>query len=182
MRRDLRERQQRLGLTTILVTHDQEEANTMCDRIAVMDGGVVQQIGLPSELYEKPNILFIANFLGAANILSGTVSGTGEHRVFSTGNINMPVRTSRDVATASSLRFRPQDISIVTAADQADGLRLDGDVIFREFLGSNVRYSIRANATTILVDVPFHSGDKLFNTGERLSLVVPPSALHWVTN
>jgi iron(III) transport system ATP-binding protein len=69
VRRELRALQQRLGLTTIFVTHDQEEANTICDRIAVMDAGIVRQVGTPMELYERPANLFVAGFLGSANIL-----------------------------------------------------------------------------------------------------------------
>jgi iron(III) transport system ATP-binding protein len=77
VRRELRDLQQRLGITTIFVTHDQEEANTICDRIAVMSDGVVQQVGAPMEIYEKPANLFVAGFLGAANIVAGRVSGGG---------------------------------------------------------------------------------------------------------
>ena len=79
VRRELRELQQRLGLTTIFVTHDQEEANAICDRIAVMNEGVVQQVGTPMELYERPANLFVANFLGAANILRRQGSGRTAH-------------------------------------------------------------------------------------------------------
>ena len=82
LRRELRELQQRLGLTTIFVTHDQEEANAICDRIAIMKDGVVQQVGAPMELYEKPANLFVAHFLGAANILSGVFEGSGSSRRF----------------------------------------------------------------------------------------------------
>ena len=73
VRRELRALQQRLGITFIFVTHDQEEANTICDRIAVMEAGVIQQIGTPMELYERPANLFVANFLGTANIFEGRV-------------------------------------------------------------------------------------------------------------
>ena len=76
VRRDLRELQQRLGLTTIFVTHDQEEANTICDRIAVMEAGVIRQVGTPMELYERPANLFVASFLGSANILDGGAGAT----------------------------------------------------------------------------------------------------------
>ncbi|MFJ5369362.1 ABC transporter ATP-binding protein, partial [Bosea sp. CER48] len=82
VRRELRDMQQRLGLTTIFVTHDQEEANTICDRIAVMNNGVVQQVGTPMELYERPANLFVAGFLGTANILAGQVQGSGSARWF----------------------------------------------------------------------------------------------------
>ena len=82
VRRELRELQQRLGLTTIFVTHDQEEANTICDRIAVMDDGVMQQVGTPMELYDRPANLFVANFLGTANILEGRVTVTARTKMF----------------------------------------------------------------------------------------------------
>ncbi|HEY8564603.1 MAG TPA: ABC transporter ATP-binding protein, partial [Beijerinckiaceae bacterium] len=84
VRRELRELQQRLGITTIFVTHDQEEANTICDRIAVMSDGVVQQVGTPLELYDRPANLFVAGFLGAANILHGRVLGAGADSRFET--------------------------------------------------------------------------------------------------
>ena len=67
----------RAKLTTIFVTHDQEEANTTSDRMAVLDEGVIQQVGAPVELYDKPSNLFVANFLGTANVLQGKMSGEG---------------------------------------------------------------------------------------------------------
>ena len=72
MRRELLRLQRQLGLTTIFVTHDQEEANTTSDRRAVLDGGVIQQVGTPQELYDQPSNLFVANLLGIANILWGS--------------------------------------------------------------------------------------------------------------
>ena len=74
MRREIRDLQKELKLTTIFVTHDQEEANTTSDRMAVLDDGVIQQVGAPVELYDKPCNLFVANFLGTANVLQGTMS------------------------------------------------------------------------------------------------------------
>jgi iron(III) transport system ATP-binding protein len=82
VRRELRDLQQRLGLTSIFVTHDQEEANTICDRIAVINEGVVQQVGTPMEIYERPANLFVAGFLGTANILEGRVIGRFSARRF----------------------------------------------------------------------------------------------------
>ena len=93
VRRELRALQQRLGLTTIFVTHDQEEANTICDRIAVMNAGVIQQVGTPMELYERPANLFVASFLGSANILDGR-------------------RAASSVPAGQQLVFRPQHASL----------------------------------------------------------------------
>ncbi|WP_332695075.1 ABC transporter ATP-binding protein, partial [Bosea sp. (in: a-proteobacteria)] len=98
VRRELRDLQQRLGLTTIFVTHDQEEANTICDRIAVMSDGVVQQVGTPMALYERPANLFVANFLGTANILEGRVKSAGAARSFEIeGGFTLPVPADRTV-------------------------------------------------------------------------------------
>jgi iron(III) transport system ATP-binding protein len=143
VRRDLRELQQRLGLTTIFVTHDQEEANTICDRIAVMEAGVIRQVGTPMELYERPANLFVAGFLGSANI----VEAEGGRR----------------------LVFRPQHASLAPAA----GAAMSGPVTNREFLGATVRYAIRIGASEILVDVPFQSGAELRHVGEIVGVALP---------
>ena len=76
MRREILELQRQLSLTTIFVTHDQEEANTTSDRIAVLNDGIVQQMGAPMELYDRPANRFVANFLGIANLIDGTVTET----------------------------------------------------------------------------------------------------------
>ncbi|MEO6271098.1 MAG: ABC transporter ATP-binding protein [Lautropia sp.] len=73
MQVELRQMQQRLGITTVFVTHDQEEALTMSDRVAVMRAGKIEQLGPPAELYERPNTAFVASFLGASNFLNGNV-------------------------------------------------------------------------------------------------------------
>ena len=134
VRRELRTLQQRLGLTTIFVTHDQEEANTICDRIAVMEGGTIRQVGTPMELYEHPANLFVASFLGSANIL-----GDGD-------GIAVPA--------GKRLVFRPQHATL----SSVDGAPLHGPVTHREFLGATVRYSVRVGSSEILVEAPFQSG------------------------
>src|SRR5215217_4211332 len=113
VRRELRDLQQRLGLTTIFVTHDQEEANTISDRIAVMNDGVVQQVGSPTELYESPAKLFVASFLGTANIIAGAVVGSGADRAFRVADgVTLPIPPCAEVAPGAKLVFRPQDARI----------------------------------------------------------------------
>ncbi len=85
MRREILELQRKLSLTTIFVTHDQEEANTISDRIAVLDQGVLQQVGAPMELYDQPANLFVAGFLGTANVLEGRVEAQEGRPVRKTG-------------------------------------------------------------------------------------------------
>ena len=153
VRRELRALQQRLGLTTIFVTHDQEEANTICDRIAVMDAGTIRQVGTPMELYESPANLFVASFLGSANIL-----GDGD-------GISVPA--------GKRLVFRPQHATLSSVA----GATLHGPVTHREFLGATVRYGVRIGGSEILVETPFHSGAELRTVGDMVGIALPPERM-----
>ncbi|WP_298315563.1 ABC transporter ATP-binding protein [Reyranella sp.] len=150
VRRELRSLQQRLGLTTIFVTHDQEEANTICDRIAVMDAGKVQQVGTPMELYENPANLFVANFLGSANILDERAG------------VPMPA--------GKRLVFRPQHAGLTSP----EGAALRGPVTHREFLGATVRYAVRIGDSEVLIETPFQSGRELRDVGDNVGVDLPP--------
>jgi iron(III) transport system ATP-binding protein len=165
VRRELRALQQRLGLTTIFVTHDQEEANTICDRIAVMEGGVIRQVGTPMELYERPSNLFVAGFLGSANILEGKAVN-GAFEVAGGARLALPGGTT--VPAGARLVFRPQHARL-----SADGA-LRGPVVHREFLGATVRYGVRVADAEILVDAPFQSGDDLQAVGAMVGVALPP--------
>lgn len=160
VRSELRALQQRLGITTIFVTHDQEEANAICDRIAVMSDGRVQQVGTPIALYDAPANLFVANFLGTANILAGTVMETPLGRFFAIeGAGHVPLPEDQHVPEGARFVFRPQDAQIRQAGDkQAQSGALLGRIEEREFLGASFRYGIGLGAARILVDVPHHSG------------------------
>ncbi len=182
VRRELRDLQQRLGLTTIFVTHDQEEANTICDRIAVMSDGVIQQVGSPMELYEHPANLFVANFLGSANILDGSVLTEGAARAFQlTGGIRFPIPASASVPTDAKLVFRPQDASIGSTAG-GGGNALSGVVMHREFLGSVVRYAVRIGDSDIIVDAPFRSGDALYEPGASITVRISLESALWLSS
>jgi iron(III) transport system ATP-binding protein len=181
VRRELRELQQRLGLTTILVTHDQEEANTICDRVAVMNAGVVQQVGAPTEIYEKPSNLFVANFLGTANIIEGRVSGDGSQRHFEAGGgLRLAIPSGTMVPAGARMMFRPQDTRIVATAES--GSSVTGTITFREFLGANVRYGIRAGAVDLLVDAPFHSGDALHAIDKPVTVAISMPSVRWLAS
>jgi iron(III) transport system ATP-binding protein len=185
VRRELRELQQRLGLTTIFVTHDQEEANTVCDRIAVMNDGVIQQVGTPKELYERPTNLFVANFLGTANILTGKITQRGDSRFFESVN-GLSVLLPKEAAIPPNARmvFRPQDVRLVTANDQVapDSAKVSGVVAYREFLGAMVRYGVRIGETDIAVDTPFHAGDVLQEVGTPITLAIATRTVRWLSD
>jgi iron(III) transport system ATP-binding protein len=173
VRRELRELQQRLGLTTIFVTHDQEEANTICDRIAVMNDGVVQQVGSPVELYDRPANLFVAGFIGTANILEGRLVETGGNRVYAFDGLRLPLRADAVVPDGARLVFRPQNASLhAPGSAPVGGAAMAGTVLHREFLGGTVRYGVRINEVVVGVDVPFQSGQALFEPGTEVVLAL----------
>ncbi|MBI2741168.1 MAG: ABC transporter ATP-binding protein [Rhodospirillales bacterium] len=164
VRRDLRALQQRLGLTTIFVTHDQEEANTICDRIAVIEAGTIRQVGTPMELYERPDNLFVAGFLGSANILDGkAVNGA-----FEVAGARLPLPTGTTMPAGAKLVFRPQHATLSTAG------ALRGPVVHREFLGATVRYGVQVADSEILVDAPFQSGSDLHAVGDTVGIALAP--------
>ena len=139
MRREILDLQRKLKLTTIFVTHDQEEANTISDRIAVLDDGILQQVGSPMDLYDRPINRFVADFLGTANLLEGRVEATsGGVRFVAAGGIVLPLsgegHGSGDGRTAM---FRPQDASISAAHAAAGATAFAGHVSHREFLGQS---------------------------------------------
>jgi iron(III) transport system ATP-binding protein len=177
VRRELRDLQQRLGLTTIFVTHDQEEANTICDRIAVMNDGIIQQVGSPMDLYEKPANLFVAGFLGAANILDGEVAGTGADRIFRlAGGAALPIPPGLTAKAGAKLVFRPQ-YAAVKRADATDTAGLTGTIVHREFLGATVRYSVGLGAGEVTVEAPFQSGSALIDVGEKVTVALAPERM-----
>ncbi len=114
MRAELIELHRRLGRTFIYVTHDQLEAMTMSDRIAVMHEGALQQFGAPMEVYEKPANLFVAGFIGAPsmNLLPGVLEQAGAGLVFSRSGLRLPVATGGEAGQKVTLGVRPEDIII----------------------------------------------------------------------
>ncbi len=168
MRRELLALQRKLGLTTIFVTHDQEEANTTSDRMAVLDGGVIQQIGTPQVLYDTPSNHFVANFLGTANILNGEVKKSGEDLQFVTSAGDV-FSLKEGSLGKGSIVLRPQNISIVKKPGPDT---IEGTVRHREFLGSQVRYIIDAAGTEIVVDQSHSAGIDWVETGASVLLKV----------
>ncbi|MFJ9863469.1 ABC transporter ATP-binding protein [Streptomyces sp. NPDC101165] len=116
-RRELKRIQRDLGHTTILVTHDQEEALSLADRIAVMRDGVIQQLGTPYEIYDSPASAFVADFVGepAINLLPGTATADGHARLSAGVRIALPVPVAEGRAVVVGIR--PEDLSLTGAAD-----------------------------------------------------------------
>jgi len=145
MREEIRRIQQQARVTTIYVTHDQEEALSISDRIAVMHDGKVSQVGLPDEIYENPNSIRVADFIGQANFLDCAVKNngvtaltfpSGEEIVLETGSDSIRSFTRQE----GILFVRPEQMKVMAAADQANTLKGEVKVIL--YLGSVVRYFV----------------------------------------
>jgi iron(III) transport system ATP-binding protein len=178
MRREIHELQRRLKLTTVFVTHDQEEANTMSDRIAVLDNGAIQQVGAPMELYDRPANRFVAKFLGTANLVDGRAEKSGAVAVFrSPGGLTVPLAPETPANNACALLFRPQSLVILAADAPAPPgrTRVDGVVVHREFLGSHIRYAVRAHGHDILIDTSHNPGEPGFQQGAPVAIYLDPA-------
>ena len=137
MRTEIKELHQRLKTTTIYVTHDQIEAMTMADKIVVMHDGVVEQIGAPLELYDRPDNLFVAGFIGspAMNFLKGTIARQRQRRLRGTGRRELPLPRAGSAARRAQPRSTASGPSTSTIAD--DGA--DAEVVVVEPTGSETQ-------------------------------------------
>ncbi len=170
MRQELLELQRKLSLTTIFVTHDQEEANTTSDRIAVLKDGIVQQIGSPMELYDRPDNLFVAQFLGSANVIHGTLSKQENSTLFDDGKGLQISLQANDIEGSKSIVLRPQNLLLCEAGSNSADLQ--GQVKIREFLGNIVRYEIQVGQQLLIVDEVYGFGKVPAETGSTVGLSI----------
>jgi len=182
MQLEVRRLQRQLGLTTLFITHDQEEALIMSDRIAVMDGGRLQQIGLPHEIYEAPANTFVADFIGESNILVGQVeqSAGGAQLRLEGGP---PVQIKGELSGIHSGRtarvlIRPERFFDVTTgkADGASANQIEGTVVESIYIGISDKYRIRtAGGLEILARLNSGQGARRYNVGEPVRLAFDPA-------
>ncbi|MEU0148334.1 ABC transporter ATP-binding protein [Streptomyces sp. NPDC006288] len=153
MQLELKRIQTEVGITFIHVTHDQEEAMTMADTVAVMNGGRVEQLGAPADLYENPSTTFVANFLGTSNLIEGEIVSTGTEIVVSAGGGKLRLPGTRCQAPAASggrllLGIRPEKISLALPGDDgavADGRnRVAGRIVDSSFIGVSTQYVVES--------------------------------------
>ena len=178
MRRELQRLHKRLGITTIFVTHDQEEAMTICDRIAVLDQGVIQQIGTPLELFDRPANRFVAQFVGSVNLFEGTVRG-GRFQSERLGEVRLPDSLAAADGAGVELAFRPHAVAI-DASPRPDALALEGVVEGAEFLGEFVRYEVRVGKALVTADQTHARGMDRLAPGTRVRLSVPASEIRLI--
>ncbi|MFD4901277.1 ABC transporter ATP-binding protein [Streptomyces sp. NPDC058411] len=159
MQLELKRIQTEVGITFIHVTHDQEEAMTMADTVAVMNGGRVEQLGAPADLYENPRTTFVANFLGTSNLIEGEIVSTGTDVVVSAGGGKLRLPGGRCPSPAESggkllVGVRPEKISLAHTDDAGaipDGRnRVTGRITDSSFIGVSTQYVVESPAGTAL--------------------------------
>ena len=172
MRLELKRLQRKLGITTIFVTHDQEEAMTTADRMAVLEDGVLQQVGTPRELYDIPANRFVAEFVGSTNVLAGTVDRV--RRVFVADGLGeLPLPPFGDGVILS---VRPHALMVATERN-ASRVWFDGEVQESEFLGEFTRYELRVGAQRLTADTPHLSTAPIYPSGSRVQVGIDPNEL-----
>jgi iron(III) transport system ATP-binding protein len=174
MRTEIQRLQRTLGITTVYVTHDQEEAMAISDRIAVMNNGRIVQIGTAEQLYRRPASAFVAGFLGRANILEGIVRDVAPGRItLDVKGTAIPIACEEPCAVGTALCavVRPENIGI-----SQDG-PLRGEVVSRMYLGEKVEYVVRLADLMLQIVRYGSSDDEGFSPGERVGIALPSTGV-----
>jgi len=161
LRHELRALQQRVGITSVYVTHDREEALTLADRIAVIDAGRVEQVGTPEEIFMRPSSAFVAGFMGADNALDVVGTPSGSYRV-ANGGAGPRLRA----------HFRSDAARLAPPTEVGDGLVIAGVIAQSIYVGQGWRYRVRVGGADIWVHAPERVAE-----GTAASVVVPREAL-----
>lgn len=169
MRIEIKRIQQQLGITTVFVTHDQEECFSISDKVAVMNNGVIEQYDSPETIYRLPKTKFVAQFIGFENFFEVEKQGEGKYtsasgQYFKT--TNPQPETSQLVAT-----IRPEDIEIVQTISDTT---VSGKVIVRTFLGKSYQYEVTTSLGTLLVN---GTSEQIYETGDAIQLSFPADKL-----
>jgi putative spermidine/putrescine transport system ATP-binding protein len=181
VRVEIRELQRTLGLTTVMVTHDQEEALTMADRLVVMQDGAVRQVGTQQDLYERPCDRFVASFVGRSSFIEGEIEASGSFR--SRGGLAL--NCAPGAPGPATLALRPERILLGHAPQPGVDNNLPGVVEFVSYLGATVDMHVRISAKErVVVQIPNRAGGLVPQVGEQVhvawlianSIVFPGSA------
>ncbi|MDX1755419.1 MAG: putative 2-aminoethylphosphonate ABC transporter ATP-binding protein [Marinobacter sp.] len=175
LRSEIRCLQKQLGVTTIMVTHDQEEALAMADRVVVMNDGVIEQVGTPLEIYQQPGSAFVAEFIGAMNFID-TAPVNGRRVKVGDRELDL-VRPLPDAQGRVRLAIRPEDVHLLPIGEGD----WEGQVEAMDYLGAFIRTHIRLSdvGPDLVVDVDPRSARQLdLSVGARVCLHLPSDALH----
>lgn len=177
MRGEIRKLQERLKITTIFVTHDQFEAMSISDRIVVMKEGIIQQVGSPIEIYERPANEFTAGFVGFVNFLDGTVEkvdiGLGKATASTPiGEVHFVPEWNINVGDRVKLVVRPETIDISGAEPVGMNNTFQGEVEIGMYVGSLAKYTVLVKGEKIIIDQP-NPRETFFRPKEKIYLSIP---------
>jgi len=184
MQTELKSLQKKLGITFIYVTHDQEEALTMSDRIAIMKAGKVEQLGAPSEVYESPKSEFVANFIGTSNLFSGSlINGNGSVLMLTTPD-GMKIKAlfnSEDFPDQAIAMVRPEKIRITLHKPDKSDNSFYGEIEDMVYMGTFVQLIMNLNGRKLVVleknhdkTMKFSLNQKVFASWDVASTVIMP--------
>jgi spermidine/putrescine ABC transporter ATP-binding subunit len=180
MQVELRRIQQEIGITTVFVTHNQEEALTMSDRLAVMNEGQFDQVGPPSEVYDDPNSRFVADFIGTANIFQGEVTGiTNQTATIACDGVKLKSKPNKNIEIGAnvSVVIRPERFRFIDQTRDHNNEKtknvFDGEITFTRHLGSSIEFRLKTIEGHELV-VIHRSGLHDHAPGEQVTIAVDP--------
>jgi len=179
MRGEIRMLQQKMGITTIYVTHDQEEALSISDRIAVMEDGIVRQVGRPWEIYVRPEDTFVAGFIGTTNMFECEIAAFENERVIGGfGDVSFGLPFSEGLTQGAQLHIviRPEAIAIRNVDEQIpdDHWALEGEIIRFEYLGSMIKYEVGLSEDATVLVISYDADpDKIKRVGQKVKMSYP---------
>jgi len=181
MRSEIRKLQKKLGITTIYVTHDQEEALSISDRVAVMNQGKILQIGTPLEIYETPKDIFVADFIGTTNFIPCKVLEYDAEQKVLTLEINgqrviiKNFYEHADTGAEAICAIRPESLEIYKAGEEPKGKSIiSGKIDLIIFLGRTIRYEVATDFGIIKVDTTEKTKRMSFREGDKVSIAFDP--------
>ena len=184
MQMEVKEMQRRLGITFIFVTHDQEEALTMSDRIAVMNNGLIQQVGGPADIYERPANRFTAGFIGDMNLIDARVIGRrGDTLTVDAagGRFDLPCTLLLQAGEPCALAIRPEALHFVEG-EAGGAIRLSGTISEAVYIGTDTVYGLTlADGNRLHARVRNGDGRPMPQAGDPGTLACAPSAIRLLT-
>ena len=177
---ELKRIQREVGITFIYVTHDQEEAMTMSDRIAVMNKGRYEQLAGPETLYERPSTRFVAGFVGASNLLEGKVGSDGDDWTVTlpSGAVVRAPKSLGDIGSSGAIGVRPEKLTLLERGQQSKGNTLEGTVVDTSYLGVITQYVVEGKGGLRLLvseqNIDRTTRSDTWRPGEQVTLTWKP--------
>ena len=162
MRKELLDLHNKIDITTIFVTHDQEEANAMSTNLAIFNEGIVQQVGKPVDLYNNPANSFVANFLGTTNVIEGEIKD-----LIFTSKKGLIIKNIHKNAKGDSILLRPQNLYLENKNEKFE--KFIGNVKSQEFLGNIVRYIVNIKDHLLILDTLHEADKKIYSSNEEIT-------------